>query len=201
MGISPVGVILRAHAPEMPACIASARASPTPPNRGELQLEPLGGRNHVEIGPDQVSRGPGHLARHPDGPAFAPRGRHGAEKASPVAPVVLEPLVVGDPRDARHRYHVAIVAERADVAGQLEPARSRLVDEPHGRRRPCGGPPHDVARRRAARELGAPRFPGGDVEGAHRDRPGVLVDRDGRGVAGPDGVLLHGKAPFCRSPR
>lgn len=58
-----------------------------------------------------------------------------------------------------------------------------------------------VASRRASRELGASGFPGGDAEGAHRDRSGVLVDRDGRGVTGPDGVLLHGEAPFCRSPR
>ena len=93
------------------------------------------------------------------------------------------------------------MAERADVAGQLEPTQARLVDEPHGRRRPCGGPLNHVARRLASRELGASGFPDGDVEGAHRDRSGVLVDRDGRGVAGPDGVLLHGEAPFCRSPR
>ena len=67
--------------------------------------------------------------------------------------------------------------------------------------RPCGGPLNHVARRWASRELGASGFPGGDAEGAHRDRFGVLVDRDGRGAAGPDGVLLHGEAPFCRSPR
>lgn len=35
----------------------------------------------------------------------------------------------------------------------------------------------------------------------NRGQSSVLVDHDGRGVAGPDGALLHGNAPFCRSPR
>lgn len=36
--------------------------------------------------------------------------------------------------------HGATKTESANIKCQLKPAQTRLADEPHGRRRPCGGP-------------------------------------------------------------
>lgn len=161
-----------------------------------LHLQRLRGPDLVEVGADRVAGALCLLGGHVDRPAAARRGGHGLEQAARVAPVVLERPVVGALRDARDGDHVAGVAEGPEVAAELEAARARLVHEADRPGRPRLRPPGYPRGGRAVGEPGAPRLPGGEVDGGQGDGPGVLVDRHDGGVLCPQGVLLHLKGPF-----
>ena len=96
------------------------------------------------------------------------------------------------PGYARHGDDVAVDPHRPDFPRELEPARTRLVDEPQ---RPCRplGPVHDRLGRRAVRQPPRPRLAGVEVERRERHRPRVLVQRHRGCVLGPQRVLLHGR--------
>ena len=139
-------------------------------NRREPRLQPLCRQHHVVVGAAEVARRLRLLARHVCRFALAARRRHCLQKRLRVPPVILGPLALRAPGHARHGDDVAVDPHRPDLPRELEPARTRLVNEPQRLGRPLG-PIDDQTRGRAVRKPPAPRLARRQVERRKSNEP------------------------------